>query len=168
MSNTDTNNVTIDNGNSEVKDGASSDNANSPKVLVTETNTPWSNYLNSLNSKYQDRIKKAAQQSIYSITIRNENGSEVKQQFTRMKMLQYQFEEVEDLRAQSSELSASNKPREGTKLLSQMYRKAAGYILWNTKEERPMTDDEYRHSVFSEVRPALDASMLLGLISDPN
>ena len=139
-----------------------------PRTIVTDKQTPWSAYLNSLNAKYQDRIKKAAQSSNYNLTMRYENGKEEKQVFVRMKLLQYQFEEIEDLRAESSELSDAGKPRESTKMLTTMYRKAASYILWNAKEERPMTEDEYRHCIFSEVRPALDASMLLGLISDPN
>lgn len=139
-----------------------------PKTIVADKQTPWSTYLNSLNAKYQERIKKAAQSSNYHLTMRYENGKEEKQIFVRMKLLQYQFEEIEDLRAESSELSDAAKPRESTKILSIMYRKAASYILWNAKEERPMTQDEYAHCIFSEVRPALDASMLLGLISDPN
>lgn len=163
-----------ENGNSNADTGvkiikkATEQEATALKPIVSDSNTPWSTYLNSLNAKYQERIKKAAQQSNYNLTMRYENGREEKQIFTRMKLLQYQFEEIEDLRAEAGELSAADKSREGTKMLANMYRKAANYILWNAKEERPMTDDEYKHCIFSEVRPALDASMLLGLVSDPN
>jgi|SRR5215831_18174145 len=142
--------------------------ADNPKEIVADSKTPWSAYMNSLNSKYQDRIRKAAQSPNYILTMRYEDGREVKQTFSRMKLLQYQFEEIEDLRAEANELSVADKARESTKKLAEMYSRAASYILWNVKEERPMTADEYRHCLFSEVRPALDASMLLGLISDPN
>jgi hypothetical protein len=138
------------------------------KEIVPDSKTPWATYMNSLNSKYQDRIKKAAQSSNYTLTMRYEDGREERKIFTRMKLLQYQFDEIEDLRAEANELSAAEKPRDSTHKLAEMYKKAAGYILWNVKEERPMTTDEYKHCIFSEVRPALDASMLLGLISDPN
>lgn len=152
----------------EQEQGQYKDKQDIPRTLVTDSNTPWSTYLNSLNAKYQDRIKRSAQHSNYTLTMRYENGREEKQVFTRMKLLQYQYDEIEDLRAESSELSTNNKGRESTKKLSEMYSKAASYMLWNAKEERPMTQDEYNHCVFAEIRPALDASMLLGLISDPN
>lgn len=161
-----------ENGNSDgvkiIKKATEQDKEDVAKTIIADSKTPWAGYLNSLNAKYQERIKKAAQQSNYSLTIRRDNGQEEKHIFARMKMLQYQFEEIEDLRAEATELSSADKPREGTKMLANMYRKAATYILWNAKEERPMNEDEYRHCIFSEVRPALDASMLLGLISDPN
>lgn len=136
-------------------------------IAGTETVTPWTNYLNSLNSKYQQRIQRMAQVSNYKLNIRYEDGREETQVYTRMKLLQWQFDEIEDLRAEATELAAKS-PREAQKALSAMYLKASGYILFNTKKSRPMSADEYRHCVFSEVRPALDAAMLLGLISDPN
>jgi|SRR5215510_235385 len=140
-----------------------------PKQIVhgTEAQTPWGSYLNSLNSKYQKRIQQAAQKTKYEFTMRYEDGHEQKSVFHRMKLLQYQYDEIEDLRNEANELGAL-KPRDSAKALAKMYLKAAGYIMWNVKEDRPMTTEEYNHCIFSEIRPALDASMLLGLISDPN
>lgn len=137
------------------------------KIVEDSIQTPWATYLNSLNAKYQDKIKKAAQVSNYSLTMRYQDGREEKQVFTRMRLLQYQFDELEDLRAEATDLSNKEQPRQAAKALANMYTRAAGYLLWNAKEERPMTTDEYKHCFFSEIRPALDASMLLGLISDP-
>ena len=48
-----------------------------------------------------------------------------------------------------------------------MYEKAATFMLWSKRNGAMMTVDEYKHTEFSEIRPALDASMLIGLISDP-
>lgn len=138
------------------------------KIIGDAVQTPWSTYLNSLNAKYQNKIKKAAQLSNYNLTIRYEDGREEKQVFSRMKLLQYQFDELEDLRAEATELSSKEKPRDAAKALSNMYTLAARYLLWNAKEDRPMTTEEYKHCYFSDIRPALDASMLLGLLSDPN
>lgn len=138
-----------------------------PKKIVDNVQTPWSTYLNSLNAKYQDRIRKAAQAPNYNLTMRNEDGHEEKQVFTRMKLLQYQFDELEDLRAEATDFTNKDQPKEAAKATSAMYTKAANYLLWNAKEERPMTEYEYKHCFFPEIRPALDASMLLGLVSDP-
>ena len=140
-----------------------------PRRITDEASatSAWGQYLNNLNGRYQEKIRDAAQQSNYNITIRYEDGREEKQVFTRMKMLQWQFDEIEDLRAEATDLTVKS-PREAQKALSKMYTKAATYILFNVKKEKPMTEDEYRHCVFSEVRPALDSAMLLGLISDPN
>lgn len=135
---------------------------------ATTATTAWGQYLNSLNAKYQNKIKDAAQKSKYSLTVRNTQGQDETLTFTRMKLLQYQYEEIEDLRAESTEATNNNKPREANKLMRQMYAKAATFILWNVREKRPMTLEEYRMSAFSDVRPALDASILLGLVSDPN
>lgn len=158
--------VTVEDGNGQA---TQTEVKQSEKITDTSTaNTAWGQYLNSLNSKYQQKIKDAAQKSKYSLTIRNENGQDESLTFTRMKLLQYQYDEIEDLRAESTELSSINKPKEANKLMRQMYLKAATYILWNVREKRPMTEQEYKMSAFSEVRPALDASILLGLVSDPN
>jgi hypothetical protein len=138
-----------------------------PKKIVDETvQTPWATYLNSLNGKYQDRIRKAAQASNYSLTMIYEDGREEKHVFIRRKLVQWQFDAIEELRADSTELSNSDKPKLAAKTLARMYSQAATYLLWHAKEDRAMTEDEYKHCVFSEIRPALDASMLLGLITD--
>ena len=141
---------------------------NPPQQIVdSEMQTPWSQYLNSLNGLYQKRIQKAAQYSNYTFNLRYEDGREEKKVFIRKKLVQWQFDELEDLRAEASELAATSLASKSHKALSQMYEKAATYILWNTREEHSMTVDEYKHCEFSEIRPALDASMLIGLISDP-
>lgn len=158
--------VTVENGNGESTKQAL---AESTKITESSTSTTaWTQYLNSLNEKYQKKIQAAAQQSKYSLTIRNAQGQDETLTFTRMKLLQYMYDEIEDLRADANEATANNKAKESNKLTRQMYAKAATYILWNVREKRPMTDEEYKMSAFSEVRPALDASILLGLISDPN
>src|SRR6266496_2616261 len=133
------------------------------QIVDSEIQTPWSNYLNSLNNLYQKKIQKYAQYSNYTFHLRYEDDrGEEKQVFARKKLLQWQFDELEDLRAEASEL-ATTSPRKAQKALTQMYEKAATFILWNTKKEMSMTVDEYKHCEFSEIRPALDASMLLGL-----
>ncbi len=138
------------------------------QIVDSEIQTPWSQYLNSLNGLYQKKIQKYAQYSNYTFHLRYEDDrGEEKQIFIRKKLLQWQFDELEDLRAEASEL-ATTSPRKAQKALTQMYEKAATFILWNTKKDHSMTVDEYKHCEFSEIRPALDASMLLGLISDPN
>jgi hypothetical protein len=158
--------ATVENGNGEA---TKQELEQSQKITDASTSgTAWGQYLNSLNAKYQDKIRKAAQQSKYSLTIRNSQGQDESLTFTRMKLLQYQYDEIEDLRAESSEAASANKSKEANKLLRTMYAKAATYILWNVREKRPMTEQEYKMSAFSEVRPALDASILLGLVSDPN
>jgi hypothetical protein len=140
-----------------------------PKQIVdSEIQTPWSGYLNSLNNQYQKKIQKAAQHSNYTFNLSYEDGREEKKVFTRKKLKQWQFDELEDLRAEATDLAAAQQARKAQKALSEMYQKAATYILWNTREEHNMTVDEYKHCDFPEIRPALDASMLLGLISDPN
>jgi hypothetical protein len=136
------------------------------QIIDSEIQTPWSQYVNSLNSQYQKKIQKYAQYSNYTFNLCYEDGQEEKQVFTRKKLLQWQFDELEDLRAEASELAATS-PRKAQKALKDMYEKAASFILWNVKKEHSMTADEYKHCEFSEVRPALDASMLLGLVSDP-
>lgn len=140
---------------------------NTPAAIAGESNTAWGTYLNSLNSKYQDKIKRMAQLPNYQITMRTDDGREEKQLFTRKKLLQWQFDEIEDLRAQATELAATS-ARESQKALSTMYKKAATYMLWNPRQQQPMTEDEYRHAVFADIRPALDSAMLISLISDPN
>ena len=75
----------------------------SQQIVESEMQTPWSQYLNSLNSQYQNKIRKAAQYSDYTLTLRYEDGREEKQVFTRKKLLQWQFDELEDLRAEASE-----------------------------------------------------------------
>lgn len=137
-------------------------------IAGADANSAWSVYLNSLNTKYQQRIKQMAQLPNYTLTLRHEDGKEERQVYTRKKLLQWQFDEIEDLRADASELGAKGEARKAQKTLSLMYRKAASYLLFNTKKEEMMTEDEYNHCVFQEVRPALDSAMLIGLISDPN
>src|SRR6266496_5127569 len=133
------------------------------QIVDSEIQTPWSNYLNSLNNLYQKKIQKYAQYSNYTFHLRYEDDrGEEKQVFARKKLLQWQFDELEDLRAEASEL-ATTSPRKAQKALTSMYEKAATFILWNMKKEMSMTVDEYKHCEFSEIRPALDASMLLGL-----
>lgn len=158
--------VTVENGNGET---SQSQVDKSQQITdATSATTAWGQYLNSLNARYQNKIKDAAQKSKYVLTIRNSNGQDESLTFTRMKLLQYQYDEIEDLRAESTEATNNNKPKDANKLMRQMYSKAATFILWNVREKRPMSAEEYRMSAFSEVRPALDASILLGLISDPN
>jgi hypothetical protein len=167
--------VSIENGNggagtNQSQSKSELEDKSQPKQITdtTTSTTAWGQYLNSLNTKYQDKIKEAAQKPKYSLTIRNANGQDESLTFTRMKLLQYQFDEIEDLRAESTEATENKKPKEAGKLMREMYAKAATYILWNVREKRPMTLEEYKMAAFSEVRPALDASILLGLISDPN
>lgn len=137
-------------------------------IAGTDANSAWSIYLNSLNAKYQQRIKKMAQSPNYTLTLRYEDGREERQVYTRKKLLQWQFDEIEDLRADAAELGAKGEARKAQKALSHMYHQAATYLLFNTKREQMMTEEEYNHCVFQEVRPALDSAMLIGLISDPN
>lgn len=137
-------------------------------IAGSDANSAWSIYLNSLNAKYQQRIKNMAQLPNYTLTLRDEDGREERQVYTRKKLLQWQFDEIEDLRADATELGAKGEARKAQKTLAQMYRKAANYLLFNTKREEMMGEDEYNHCVFQEVRPALDSAMLIGLISDPN
>lgn len=140
-----------------------------PQQIATgsEATTAWGVYLNSLNAQYQEKIRRMAQQSNYTLNMRYEDGREEKQVFTRMKLLQWQFDEIEDLRAEATEL-ATTSPRQAQKALSNMYAKASGYILFNPKRGKPMTEQEYKHCEFPDIRPAIDASLLLSLVSDPN
>lgn len=158
--------VTVENGNGQSN---KTELEQSQQITdATTATTAWGQYLNNLNAKYQNKIKEAAQKSKYAITVRNNQGQDESLTFSRMKLLQYQYDEIEDLRADSTEATNNNKPKEANKLMRQMYAKAATYILWNVREKRAMTPDEYRMTAFADVRPALDASILLGLVSDPN
>lgn len=158
--------VTVENGNGTA---TKTELEQSQQITdATTATTAWGQYLNNLNARYQNKIKDAAQKQKYSLTVRNSNGQDESLTFTRMKLLQYQYDEIEDLRADSTDATNNNKPKEANKLMRQMYAKAATYILWNVREKRAMTPDEYRMTAFADVRPALDASILLGLVSDPN
>lgn len=131
-----------------------------------EASTAFGNYLNNLNQQYQEIIKRVAQHSSYTFTIRHEDGTEERIEFARRKLLQWQFDEIEDLRAEATELTVT-KPREARKAISAMYLKASAYILWNIKKKEPMNEYEYNHAEFSDLRPALDAALLLSLVSAP-
>ena len=84
-----------------------------------------------------------------------------------MKLLQWQFDEIEELRALAQEQTTTS-PKQSTKSMQDMYKKAAFYTLFNPQTKKPITEDEYRHCELSDVRPALDAAILLALVSDPN
>jgi hypothetical protein len=141
---------------------------------TTPTITPlatssFSDYTNSLNSKYQEKIRNAAQSSNYKIDLSHKDGMKETITYTRMKLLQWQFDEIEDLRIEAAELSMkSERMIESNKKLREMYRNAAKYLLFNTKTEKPMTDEEYDSCYFQDLRPAIDSAILLSLISDPN
>jgi hypothetical protein len=139
----------------------------SEPIAGIDNASAWSVYINSLNGKYQEKIKRLASLPNYNLHLRYEDGREEKQVFTRMKLLQWQFDELEDLRSSSQEL-ATTSPRESTKSMQKMYKKAAGYILFNPQTKKPITEDEYKHCELSDVRPALDAAILLALVGDPN
>jgi hypothetical protein len=134
---------------------------------------PFSEFTSKLNSDYQEKIRKYAQKPDYKIHIATAPSNGKARQsdlvtFTRMKLLQYQFDEIEEIRAEATELSMAGKLQKADILTRQMYKKAASYLLWNVSADRPMTEDEYKMSDFAEVRPALDSAMLISLVSDPN
>jgi hypothetical protein len=139
----------------------------SEPIAGSENPSAWSTYINNLNGKYQEKIKRFAAMPNYAFHLRYEDGREEKQVFTRMKLLQWQFDELEDLRSSSQEL-ATTSPRESTKSMQKMYKKAAGYILFNPQTKKAISEDEYRHCELSDLRPALDAAILLALVGDPN
>jgi hypothetical protein len=119
------------------------------------------------NLQYQEKIRRWAQYPNYSLNLQYRDGRKEKQVFTRMKLLQWQFEEIETLRAEAQELSITS-PTKSNKALNTMYRKAAAYLLFNPKTEQPMTQEEYDSCYAGELRPALDSALLISLISDPN
>ena len=133
---------------------------------------PFSDFASGLNAKYQEKIKRYAQMPNYFIHIATADGNggykRDKVMFTRMKLLQFMFDEIEDLRSEANELQVQGKPKQSQDVLKTMYSKAASYLLWNAKEERPMTEQEYRMADLDEVRPALDSAMLISLVTDPN
>lgn len=141
-----------------------------PRAIVAglDSNTAWGSYLNSLNVKYQERIRKMAQVSNYTLTLEYEDGRSEKQVFIRKKLLQWQFDLIEDLRAEATELGAKGEARKAQKALTSMYLQASSFILFNTKKEKMMTEDEYKHCAVQDLRPALDSAMLITLIPDPN
>lgn len=148
---------------------ASSSIASTSVPKITTPNIPFSDYTNSLNIKYQEKIKLAAQRSNYTLELVYEDGKTTHYTYTRMKLLQWQFDEIEDLRSEAAELAISSVSAiKANKKLKEMYMKAAKYLLFNTTTEKPMTEEEYRHCFFSELRPAIDSSILLSLVSDPN
>lgn len=135
------------------------------------SSSTFNQYTSTLGSKYQDKIKDAAQRSKYTLELTFEDGHKETQTYTRTKLLQWQYDEIEDLRAEASELvTAANptKPREAAAKSKELYIKAAQYLLFNIKTEKTMTLDEYNHCYFPDLRPVLDAAIMLALLPDPN
>ena len=137
-----------------------------PQPIAGEDNpTLTGQYLNSLNSLYQGKLMKWAKLPNYMIRSRDENGNEHKQVYTRMKILQWQFDEIEDYRTESVDLERESK-RGAWEKSKEMYKRAAGYVLYNPKTEKPMTKEEYKSCYLEDLRPAIDSSLLIALVSD--
>jgi hypothetical protein len=133
-------------------------------IAGEDTGSPTGQYLNSLNALYQGKLTKWAKLPNYTIHFRKD-GKEDKQVYERMKILQHEFDEIEDLRTQSVDLERESKYAAWQKS-KEMYRKAASYTLFNPKTQRPMTEEEYKYCHLEDIRPAIDSALLIALISE--
>jgi hypothetical protein len=142
-------------------------NTKSGTTTITAQKLPFASWTESLGQEYQDKIKRYATMPDFKIHIAIDGGPKREVvRFARMKLLQYQFEEIEDLRAEMMDLTTAGKTRQAETVSRQMYRKAASYILWNISADRPMSEDEFKYADISESRPAIDSSLLITLL-DP-
>ena len=139
-------------------------------TVKSEMKTEWDQYLEGLSKVYVERCKEQAKLTSWDINIRNEaTGEDVSTKFSRKHLTNRQLDEIESLRISADDLRKADKgSKEQREASGRWYKKIASCILWNVKDNRPMSEDDYDNAVIKDIRAILDGCIMSEMSGVPN
>lgn len=132
--------------------------------------TPFEEYVESLGSKYVEKCKQMAQQTEYTIYIRDPNtGEDTPRKFHRKHLTQGQLDDIEDLRITAQDLTESEKgSKKQREANTKWYSTIAGYTLYDAANKKYMDLNDFKNAVNKDIKPILDGCIMAEMSGVPN